>query len=1799
MEKEFIGYMKRKVIKKSLITSITVILMLALSFTVSIPVFASEVSATPSNSFSGGFDENGDKNLEDETNSLKNEDGTYTTPVSTSAPQITFLIPGYGSEASVWSNNYVDGILPEALALVYNEKSFVEAIREYTDANIYVAKITTEYPNEKTLQYDTNGVFGDELDNLTDLAFNLYRFPEFCKVDGCSGCDNFHTNLEEFDFNAETPITYITDSTKHNVILFEPADATGSHAQIYEQFNYVADKIVYNFKVLNGGVLPRVNLIAHSRGSVTALEYAMQHPYITDSMFTMGGVFNGSFLGQFEPIINLLGMSKDKNKESFSFGVADILNPEVYGDFKDRWNEGYEEKYSHINFHAIGGAITFGAVAEILKDDDYNNKYGTNIIGKILGYVDTGTDIEINDWKIGYSDEDLIIYDDLFIHVDSQLAEGYTGVTQYLRVFEEDNMELNMVAQANTKVPHNLEPGDPIIHAYILEHLSFGNESENGGIFKYNVTGTNSIKITGLHSNYENTPIAIPATIDGYQVVGICPFAFAYKDIQSVSIPASVTEIGEYAFYGCESLTTVNIAQNSALKIIGKCAFAGCTSLVNFTLPASVEEVYDFAFASTAITSITLSQNVSFFSSSAFVDSALTAYSVADENSRYTDFEDVLYNYVENSLVSYPCKKPGTSFVVGMHITTLMPYSMSYVDELEEVELQGVTHVLSGAFMNSESLSRITAPNLTSAEADSFSNTAFINSDEEIKALGEVLIKYSGTAEEAYFNYHTIAPMALYGNDTLKRVTLGPLVMAIREFAFFNCSELKDVYIMPPEVINISDLSFDFDVSERKFYVGETIFEEFKASEAWADYSDDISMHTTKIKYETLCDVTYEDSSINFYGVTRNEHLPMPTRVGYTFAGWSYIVDGQVTNIDLSTVWPEFADEVTFTANWTLIEYKVTLVTIDDENNVLHEYYTIESSPLVLEDISNKVGYTFCGWYDNTDYLGERITVIPTGSYGDKFFFAKWTQNSYTLTLNYNYDGSPAATSKTVAFGESFTLPVPERAGYYFNGWRYNNSLYTNSSGNSFKPWDIVSDSTLYADWTKESYYIKINVDGTVYWLDEDKNLSETEVSIEYGTLFGSMGELIEAFNADGRGYKTGYLTSGFSITDESGNEIEGLLEADNILNDNMLADLGNDGMVVMLEPQYQKERYKVIFSIPEDLEVISGLSNNTVFWDYDDPIVYETITTYSHLHFGEWKTKDCEENEKYNGTDLEIGIAFCFEFMPDLSEEVESDSNNIYTIILEPVLIPKTVTIAYNTNSNSTLDNTTIAYNKTIGTYTFDIPTKNGYQFLGWYDGNDANATQYSNSNGVLIRNWDIGGEEDCPTVTLYAKWKIIEYTITYVLNDGTNDSGNPSSYTVETATINLLKPSKAGYKFVSWHTNEALSSETTGIEKGSTGNKTFYAEWERLYKVTFVHGNNTIVLKGKEYGEIITVPSITAGYIFENSGISQKLESGASYTVIMDIVFTSREKDILECYDSSTNTYKIYTYNQLKQISDVALSGRTYVLQNNIQLSVSDTMYISNLRGTLDGNGHVLKYVRTLVISSNVSAGSYGLIKNNYGTVKNLTIDGLIIDIKAPSSATSNWVYAGFIAGTNYGTIQNCSVKNCEIIAPRNVTSIGGIAGINHGGTIKNCNVENMVFNGYGNMAGIAGTSYGGTINNCAASEMEITLSLNAQNSSVGGIVAHAYNGAKVTNCRVESNDMYFGTYTNINISAVQPNMGYVIGNLTDSTATGNSATNCTIDSGNLPTQTGTIFNRHYPCANIKGYANGMIGYASNSTY
>ncbi|WP_296332913.1 InlB B-repeat-containing protein, partial [uncultured Treponema sp.] len=119
------------------------------------------------------------------------------------------------------------------------------------------------------------------------------------------------------------------------------------------------------------------------------------------------------------------------------------------------------------------------------------------------------------------------------------------------------------------------------------------------------------------------------------------------------------------------------------------------------------------------------------------------------------------------------------------------------------------------------------------------------------------------------------------------------------------------------------------------------------------------------------------------------------------------------------------------------------------------------------------------------------------------------------------------------------------------------------------------------------------------------------------------------------------------------------------------------------------------------------------------------------------------------------------------------------------------------------------------------------GYTFEGWYEYGDWNYT-----NGQ-ITNTEI---EIKSSVGYISKFSITKYAIIYNnLLDGINNSANPATYDIFTE-VTLKNPSRTGYSFSNWYTDENFVDKKTVIPEGSINNVVLYAKWvPKTYNITY----------------------------------------------------------------------------------------------------------------------------------------------------------------------------------------------------------------------------------------------------------------------------------------------------------------------------------------------------------------------------
>lgn len=154
--------------------------------------------------------------------------------------------------------------------------------------------------------------------------------------------------------------------------------------------------------------------------------------------------------------------------------------------------------------------------------------------------------------------------------------------------------------------------------------------------------------------------------------------------------------------------------------------------------------------------------------------------------------------------------------------------------------------------------------------------------------------------------------------------------------------------------------------------------------------------------------------------------------------------------------------------------------------------------------------------------------------------------------------------------------------------------------------------------------------------------------------------------------------------------------------------------------------------------------------------------------------------------------------------------------------------TITYDLDGGQNAAANPASYTIEDGVVTLADPTREGYDFLGWY-------TDPPMQNKITAID-----TTQCKDITLYAKWRIHNYQITY--SDGFRHS-NPSGYTITDEDITLSDPRRDGYTFTGWYLDEDHTRSIQTIDTSAAKDMTIYGAWEiNTYTVSYELNGGTI---------------------------------------------------------------------------------------------------------------------------------------------------------------------------------------------------------------------------------------------------------------------------------------------------------------------------------------------------------------------
>ena len=521
------------------------------------------------------------------------------------------------------------------------------------------------------------------------------------------------------------------------------------------------------------------------------------------------------------------------------------------------------------------------------------------------------------------------------------------------------------------------------------------------------------------------------------------------------------------------------------------------------------------------------------------------------------------------------------------------------------------------------------------------------------------------------------------------------------------------------------------------------------------------------------------------YGTAKNLTANAFTKTGYTFTGWATSSTGAVVHgngVSVNNLTATSGATVTLYAKWTPNTYTVTLNKNGGTCTDLTSYTYGVGATLPTP---TKAGNTFGGWFTTSACTGTAVTKISTTDTGDKVFYAKWTPNTYTVTLNKN--GGTCADLTSYTYGVGATLPTPTKAGNTFGGW-FTTSACTGTAVTKISTTD-TGNKVFYAKWTGISYTIAFNANGG--------SGTMSNISMVYGT---AKNLTANAFT------KTGHTFAGWA-TSSTGSVVYG----NGVSVNNLTA---TSGATVTLYAKWTANSYTIAFNANGGSGTMSNLS-----------MVYGTAKNLTANAFAKtgytfagWATSSTGSVVYGNGVSV---------------NNLTATSGATVTFYAKWTV--NTYTVTLNKNGGTCADLTSYTYG--VGA-TLPTPTKAGNTFGGWFTTSACTGTAVTKISTI-----DTGNK------VFYAKWTPNTYTVTLNKNGGT--CADLTSYTYGVGAT-LPTPTRADYVFVGWF--ETANFSGTAVAKilaTDTGAKVFYAKWEeRVPQSASFNGSapNFEVLNGPE---------------------------------------------------------------------------------------------------------------------------------------------------------------------------------------------------------------------------------------------------------------------------------------------------------------------------------------------------------------
>ncbi len=626
------------------------------------------------------------------------------------------------------------------------------------------------------------------------------------------------------------------------------------------------------------------------------------------------------------------------------------------------------------------------------------------------------------------------------------------------------------------------------------------------GLSMVNFNAQNCTTMGGSYPVFEDCTNMATLNI-GERVKNIPDHAFrTWTGLTEITIPDSVTSIGDRAFSGCTGLSTVNFnAQNcTTMGSSSNPVFYNCTSFATLNIGERVKSIPDNAFyGCTGLNEITIPDSVTSIGERAFYGcTGLTTVNFNAENcTSMGTMDDAAFNHgtfttlnIGNNVMNIPdyafsyCEGLTETLTIPSSVTSIGARAFYHCIGLSSLSIpESVTSISDGAFAYCEGLiGELVIPNSVitiGSENDMYgafwhcSNLTSVTIGSTVETIGKYAFQacISLISIAVPDSVTSIRDWAFHGCTELTTVTIGSSVENIGSSAFSQCENITEIYITAntPPVLEGTSVFMPIVRSSASLYVPCNASDAYSSADGWSD----ITNIQERFLYELNVSSENEQqgtASITQQPTCSNSGIITATPVnGYRFLSWN---DGNEDNPRTVIV----TSDSTFMAGFRAIH---TITATAGENGLI-----APSGEITLDEGENqsftitpaedyRIASVLVDDVDATDQLVEGVYTFENVTANHTIEATFEEIPSFTITVSANNDeyGSVSG-SGTYEEGAEVIITATPNEGYQFVSWSDDNT-------DNPRTITVTSDSTFVAifEHLLESYIITVSANNDEY----------------------------------------------------------------------------------------------------------------------------------------------------------------------------------------------------------------------------------------------------------------------------------------------------------------------------------------------------------------------------------------------------------------------------------------------------------------------------------------------------------------------------------------------------------------------------------------------------------------------------------------------------------------------------------------------------------------------------------------------